>query len=121
MSAVINELPQIEQEILIMLRRQKVSTQRITVSLKAAGHDCPDPLPSLQALVELEFVTCEASAEGEPCTWPCTCPVQRGQVQGRPGQVHWFLTNRGMVAAELLWFERRFDDPSRLFRALGGR
>ena len=69
MSTVINELPQIQQEILIMLRRQKVSTQRITVSLKVAGHDwCPDPLPHLQALVELEFVTCEALAEGEPCT-----------------------------------------------------
>ena len=82
-----------------MLRRQKVSIQRISVSLKAAGHDCPDPLPHLQALAELEFVTCEASAEGEP----------------------WFLTNKGMVAAELLWFERKFDNPSRLFRALGGR
>ena len=99
MSTAINELPQIQQEILIILRRQKVSTQCITVSLKAAGHDCPDPLPHLQALVELEFVTCEASAEGE----------------------QWLLTNKGMVAAELLWFERRFDDPSRLFRALGGR
>ena len=81
-----------------MLRRQKVSTRRITVSLKAAGHDCPDPLPHLQALAELEFVTCEASIEGN-------C---------------WFLTNKGMVAAELLWFERHFGDASRLFRALGG-
>ena len=98
MSTAINELPPVQQEILIMLRRQKVSTPRITVSLKAAGHDCPDPLSHLQALVELEFVTCEPSAEGE----------------------HWFLTNKGMVAAELLWFERHFDDPSRLFRALGG-
>jgi hypothetical protein len=96
-STAINELPQIQQEILIMLRRQKVSTQRITVSLKAAGHDCPDPLPHLQALAELEFVTSQALAEGQ----------------------RWFLTNKGMVAADLLWFERRFDDPSRLFRALG--
>jgi hypothetical protein len=94
----INELPPIQQEILIMLRRQKVPTQRITVSLKATGHDCPDPLPHLQALVELEFVTYETSAQGE----------------------HWFLTNKGMVAAELLWFERHFADPSRLFRALRG-
>ena len=82
-----------------MLRRQKVSTQRITVSLKAAGYDHPDPLPHLQALIELEFVACEAAAERK----------------------QWFLTNSGMVAAELLWFERHFDDPSRLLRALGGR
>jgi len=97
MSTAINELPPVQQEILVMLRRQKVPTQRITVSLKAAGHDCPDPLPHLQALVELEFVTHEALAEA----------------------ARWFLTNKGMVAAELLWFERHFDDPSRLFRALG--
>ena len=81
-----------------MLRRQKVSTQRVTVSLKAAGYDHPDPLPHLQALIELEFVTSEALADGD----------------------RWFLTNKGMVAAELLWFERHFGDPSRLFRALGG-
>jgi len=81
-----------------MLRRQKVSTQRIVVSLKAAGHDCPDPLPHLQALAELEFVTYQTPAQGE----------------------HWFLTDKGMVAAELLWFERHFGDPSRLFRALRG-
>ena len=60
-----------------------------------------------QALAELEFLACDAAAEGKPCT----C---------RPGQVQWFLTNSGMVAAELLWFDRHFDDPSRLFRALGG-
>jgi len=95
-STTINELPPAQQEILIVLRRQKVPTQRITVSLKAAGHDCPDSLPHLQALAELEFVTYEASDEGG----------------------HWFLTPKGMVAAELLWFDRRFDDPSRLFTAL---
>jgi hypothetical protein len=97
-STTINELPPVQQEILIMLRRQRVPIQHITVSLKAAGHDCPDPLPHLQALVELEFVTREALAEGD-------C---------------WFPTNKGKVAAELLWFERRFGDSSRLFRALGG-
>ena len=80
-----------------MLRRQKVSTDRIAVTLRVNGVECDDPLPHLQALVELEFVTSEGSAEGE----------------------HWFLTNKGMVAAELLWFERHFGDPSRLFRALG--
>ena len=98
MSQPINELPQLQQEILIIMRRQKCSTHRIAVSLKDAGLDCPDPLPHLHALVELEFVTFEASAEGQL----------------------WSLTDKGKVAAELLWFDKRFGDTSMIFRALGG-
>lgn len=98
MSTPINELPQIQQEILILMRRQKCSARRIAVSLKDAGLDCPDPLPHLQALVEMEFIAYEASPEGEL----------------------WSLTDKGKVAAELLWFDRDFGDTSALFKALGG-
>jgi len=94
---VIGALPPTQQEILIILRRQKVSADRIAVTLRANGVECDDPMPHLQALAELEFLTYEASAEG----------------------AHWFLTDKGKVAAELLWFDRRFDDPSKLFGALG--
>jgi hypothetical protein len=99
MSTPINELPQLQREILIIMRRQKCSTKRIAISLKAEGLDCPEPLPHLQALVELEFVTCEASAE----------------------EGFWSLTNKGRVAAELLWFDEKFGDTAQLFRAMSGR
>jgi len=100
MSTALNKLLLVQREILIMLRRQKVPTQRITVSLKAIRHDCPDPLLHLQVLVQLEFVACEASAEGQPSTSLC-----------RPAQVRWFLTDRGAVSKELLRLEQRFDNP----------
>jgi len=98
MSTPINELPQVQQEILVLMRRQKCSTPRIAISLKHAGLDCPDPLPHLQALVEMEFITYQGSPEGEL----------------------WSLTDKGRVAAELLWFDRKFGDTSALFKALGG-
>lgn len=98
MSIPINELPQLQQDILIIMRRQRCSTKRLVISLKDAGQDCPDPLPHLHALVEMEFITFEASAEGE----------------------FWSLTNKGRVAAELLWFDKRFGDTAQLFRAMGG-
>jgi len=53
---VISELPPTQQEILIILRRQKVSADRIAVTLRANGVECDDPMPHLQALVELEFL-----------------------------------------------------------------
>jgi hypothetical protein len=98
MSTPINELPQLQREILIIMRRQKCSTKRIAISLKAEGLDCPEPSPHLQALAELEFVTCEASAEGGV----------------------WSLTDKGKVAAELLWFDEKFGDTAQLFRAMSG-
>ena len=98
MSPPINELPRLQQEILIIMRRQKCSTRRLVVSLKDVGLDCPDPLPHLHALVEMEFVTFEASAESQL----------------------WLLTDKGKVAAELLWFDKKFGDTSTLFRAMGG-
>jgi hypothetical protein len=49
-------------------------------------------------LVELEFVTEKSSRDGEFRS----------------------LTDGGMVAAGLLWFERRFGDPSEIFEAPGG-
>jgi hypothetical protein len=98
MSTPINELPPLQREILIIMRRQKCSTRRIAISLKAEGLDCPEPLPHLEALVELEFVTCEASAEEE----------------------FWSLTDKGKVAAELLWFDEKFGDTAQLFRAMSG-
>jgi hypothetical protein len=98
MSPPINELPPPQQKILIIMRRQECSTQRIAISLKAEGLDCPEPLPHLQALAELEFVTREASAEEEV----------------------WSLTDKGRVAAELLWFDERFGDTAQLFRAMSG-
>jgi predicted ArsR family transcriptional regulator len=96
-STAINELPPTQQEILIILRRQKVSADRIAVTLRVNGIECDNPMTHLQALVEPEFLTYEALAEG----------------------AHWFLTDKGKVAAELLWFDKRFDDPSKLFGALG--
>ena len=98
MSPPINELPQLQQKILIIMRRQTCSTKRIAVSLKAEGLDCPDPLPHLRALVELEFITCEESAE----------------------EGFWSLTDKGKVAAELLWFDDKFGDTAQLFRAMSG-
>jgi hypothetical protein len=98
MGIPINELPQIQKDILIILRRQTVSTERLILSLKADGVDCPDPLPTLEMLVALEFVSHEEGPEG-----------------GR-----WSLTNKGKVAAELLWLERRFEDPSKMLASLGG-
>ena len=98
MSTPINELPQLQQEILILLRRQKCSTDRVIVSLKAEGLDYSDPLPHLEALVSMDFVTYEASVE----------------------EGFWSLTNKGKVAAELLWFDKKFGDTAQLFRAMGG-
>ncbi len=98
MSPPINELPQLQQKILIIMRGQKCSAKRIAISLKAEGLDCPDPLPDLRALVELEFITCEASAE----------------------EGFWSLTDKGKVAAELLWFDEKFGDTAQLFRAMSG-
>jgi len=98
MSTPINELPQLQREILIIMRRQKCSTKRVAISLKAEGLDCPEPLPHLQALVELEFATYEASAE----------------------EGFWSLTDKGRVAAELLWFDEKFGDTAQLFRAMSG-
>jgi len=98
MSPPMNELPQLQQKILIIMRRQTCSTKRIAVSLKAEGLDCPEPLPHLRALVELEFINCETSAE----------------------EGFWSLTDKGKVAAELLWFDERFGDTAQLFRAMSG-
>ena len=98
MSIPINELPQLQQDILIIMRRQRCSTKRVAISLKAEGLDCPDPLPHLRALGELEFVTYAASAE----------------------EGFWSLTDKGKVAAELLWFDQKFGDTTQLFRAMGG-
>jgi hypothetical protein len=98
MSTPINELPLLQQKILIIMRRQECSTQRIAISLKAEGLDCPEPSPHLQALAELEFVTCEPSAE----------------------EALWSLTDKGRVAAELLWFDDKFGDTASLFRAMSG-
>lgn len=98
MSVPINELPQIQKDVLIILRRQTVSIERLVLSLKAEGVDCADPLPTLETLVAFEFVSYEGGPEG-----------------GR-----WSLTNKGKVAAELLWLEKRFEDPAKMLGALGG-
>jgi hypothetical protein len=97
MSPAINELPQVQQDILIIMRREKVTLHRLAVSLKDAGTDCPDLMPHLHVLVDMEFLQFEA--------------------QGEDGL--WSLTNKGKVAAELLWFDRRFGDTGKLARALG--
>ena len=49
---------------------------------------------------------------------------------GRPGEFvtyaasaeegFWSLTDKGKVAAELLWFDQKFGDTAQLFRAMGG-
>jgi len=96
MSTPINELPQVQQDILIVLRSQPVSLQRLVVSLKDAGADYPHPLPHLHALVGEELV----------------------QFAGKEDSQEWSLTLKGRVAAELLWFERKYGDVSKLFGAL---
>ena len=98
MDTPINELPQLQQEILILLRRQKCSTERVIVTLKAEGLDYSELLPHLEALVGMDFVTYEASTE----------------------EGFWMLTDKGKVAAELLWFDKKFGDTAALFGALGG-
>jgi hypothetical protein len=98
MSIPINELPQIQKDVLIILRRQTVSTERLIISLRAEAVECPDPLPVLEMLVALEFVSHEEGPDGK----------------------RWSLTDKGRVAAELLWFERKYEDASKLFGALGG-
>lgn len=98
MGVPINELPQIQKDVLIILRRQTVSTERLILSLKAEGIECSDPLPTLEVLIALEFVSHE----------------------GEEGERLWSLTNKGKVAAELLWFEKRYGDTGKLFGALGG-
>jgi hypothetical protein len=97
MSTPINELPQEQQEILIIMRREKLTLHRLVISLKDAGVDCPDPMPHLHALVDMDFVQFEASPEGGL----------------------WFLTDRGKVAAELLWFDQKAGGTDKLLRALG--
>lgn len=97
MSPPINELPQVQQSILIMMRREKLTLHRLAISLKAEGIDCPDPMPHLHALVDLEFVQFEA--------------------QGQDGL--WSLTNKGKVAAELLWFDQKAGGTDKLLKAMG--
>jgi hypothetical protein len=97
MSPAINELPQVQQEILIIMRRERLTLHRLAISLKDAKVDCPDPMPHLHALVDMDFVQFEASPEGG----------------------FWSLTNKGKVAGELLWFDKKAGGTDKLFRAMG--
>jgi len=96
MSVPINELPPVQREILIIMRREKLTPHRLLVSLKHAAVDCPDLMPHLHALADLEFL----------------------QVETRGEEELWSLTDKGKVAAELLWFDRQYGDVSKLFSAI---